>query len=222
MKLAKKMLACVMALALVAVLGLTAFAATPVVSGTATDAYVGQEVNVTVSVTGFTGAEDGTIFFNFDPEVLEFVSVSGASVTDISAVSGLVKDSTDQVSYAFMFAESSAVDSTELVYLTFNVLKAGDASITFTCDSWDGVDTPAGGTIAITATEEPETTTAEPTTAAPTTEPADVEPTSATAPTTKSATTTPVTGSTTAIAAVAGVMAIAAVAFVATRKKDEE
>ncbi|MCD7828604.1 MAG: leucine-rich repeat protein, partial [Clostridiales bacterium] len=62
---------------------------------------------------------------------------------------------------------------TELVYLTFNVLKAGNTSVTWTCDSWVGDETPADGSITITAADEPTTeepTTEEPTTEEPTTE----------------------------------------------------
>ncbi|MCD7775396.1 MAG: cohesin domain-containing protein [Clostridiales bacterium] len=147
-----------------------ASAATPVLSATATEAGVGEEITITVSVSGFTGAEDGAIFFTFDPEVLEFVSITGAEIEYLSTVAGMVRDNETQLSYAYWFAQnkSANIDSTELVYLTFNVLKAGDASVTWTCVEWDGVDTPAGGTITITVTDEP--TTEEPTTQEPTTE----------------------------------------------------
>ena len=50
MKLAKKMLASVIALAVVAALALTAFAAAPVVSLTASKAVVGETVTITVTV----------------------------------------------------------------------------------------------------------------------------------------------------------------------------
>ncbi|MCD7775625.1 MAG: leucine-rich repeat protein, partial [Clostridiales bacterium] len=51
--------------------------------------------------------------------------------------------------------------------------KAENTAVTWTCEEWDGVDTPAGDSITITATDEPTTeepTTEEPTTEEPTTE----------------------------------------------------
>ena len=78
MKLAKKMLACAMALAMVAALALTAFAA-PAINVTATDAVVGGTITVKVAATGVTGLESGDLILNYDPAVLEFVkrNVSG-------------------------------------------------------------------------------------------------------------------------------------------------
>ncbi|MCD7827933.1 MAG: leucine-rich repeat protein, partial [Clostridiales bacterium] len=135
------------------------------ISATATEAGVGEEITITVSVSGFTGAEDGAIFFTFDPEVLEFVSITGVKIEHLNIMAGLLRDSSTQLLYSFMCDLYANIDSTDLVYITFTVLKAENTAVTWTCEEWDGVDTPAGGSITITATDEP--TTEEPTTEKP-------------------------------------------------------
>lgn len=211
MKLAKKMLVSVLALAMVAALALTAFAAAPTLNVVASDAVVGKEMTVTVSATNMVNTQTGTLSFEFDPEVLEFVGVE--STDDGFAGEGGMKIGSDNVvSYGFMYMSGAKKDTT-FCTITFKVLKAADTEITATVDSWTGTDAPAGSVVTINATEP---TTAAPTTAAPTTEAPSEAPV---APTT--GTVIPQTGEV-GIAAIAGVMALAAVAFVVTRKKDEE
>ena len=207
MKLAKKMLACAMALAMVAALALTAFAAAPVVTLSATEyAEVGDTVTVTCAATGMAGLMSADLEFTYDAAALEFVSIAkaGDAAYDMGA-GDKVADGT--VTWSFMFMDAAKADS-GLAVLTFKVLKAGDTNVSVAIGSWDGTDVPAGATAAVKQTVV-EVTSA----------PDDAETTTAKVPTTD-----PIIKETgdAGVAAIAGVMAIAAVAFVATRKKDEE
>ncbi len=213
MKLAKKMLASVIALAMVAALALTAFAAQSVVSLTATQyEKVGDEITVTVSATGMAGLMSADLEFAYDATALEFLSIKKAA--DAAYDMGVGDKVADgQVTWSLMFLESATADS-GLAVLTFKVLKEGDTTVSVKYNSWDGdgVEMPADATVTVAqkvvVTEKP----TEAPTAAPTTEPGSViEPD-------KDIIQTGDAG----VAAIAGVMAIAAVAFVATRKKDEE
>ena len=208
MKLAKKMLACAMALAMVAALALTAFAAAPVVTLSATEyAEVGETVTVTCAATGMAGLMSADLEFTYDAAALEFVSIAkaGDAAYDMGA-GDKVADGT--VTWSFMFMDAAKADS-GLAVLTFKVLKAGNTDVSVAIGSWDGTDVPAGATVAVKQTVVEETSA--PDVAETTT--AKVEP--ATKDIIKQ------TGDA-GVAAIAGVMAIAAVAFVATRKKDEE
>lgn len=219
MKLAKKMLACAMALAMVAALALTAFAAAPVVTMSAAEyVAVGDEVTVTVSATGMAGLMSADLEFAYDATALEFVKV--AKPAGAAYDMGLGDKIADgAVTWSFMYSEAATADS-DLAVLTFKVLKEGDATITVKYNSWDGTDEPAAASVVVSqkvvpTTAEPTTaapTTAAPTTVAPTTEVGSEEPTTGDIPQTGEA----------GVAAIAGVMALAAVAFVATRKKEEE
>ena len=206
MKLAKKMLASVIALAVVAALALTAFAAAPVVSLTASKAVVGEEVTITVAAKDMAGLESADLEFAYDAEALEYVSVKAGS-TDFTPAAG--NPEAGLVTFSLMYLETATADTT-LCTITFKVLKAGNTDVAMTVGSWDGTDAPADVTVTVAAEEKA-------TTPAPT-EPAPAEPTSK-VPTTDNK--IPQTGEA-GVAAIAGVMALAAVAFVATRKKDEE
>ena len=208
MKLAKKMLASVLALAIVAAFALTAFAAAPVVSLTATEyANVGDEITIDVAATGMAGLESADLEFAYDAEVLEFVSI--AKPAGAAYDMGAGGDVDGVVTWSLLFLESATADSA-LATLTFKVVKAGDAKVSVKYTSWEGTDMPAEASVTVsqkeTTTVAPETTTKAPetTTKAPATE-----------------NNIPQTGEA-GVAAIAGVMALAAVAFVATRKKDEE
>ncbi len=217
MKLAKKMLACAMALAMVAAFALTAFAAAPVVSLTADQyAKVGDEVKVVVAGKNIVGLEAADLEFAYDAEALEFVSVEAGS-SDFMPVSGSPK--AGMVTFSLMYLEAAKADVT-FCTITFKVLKAGDTDVTVKYNSWAGTDEPAAAKVTVaqkevttapvvTTTAAPETTTAAPVV---TTEAGSEAPTTDKIPETGEA----------GIAAIAGVMALAAVAFVATRKKDEE
>ena len=209
MKLAKKMLACAMALAMVAALALTAFAAAPVVTLSATEyAEVGDTVTVTCAATGMAGLMSADLEFTYDAAALEFVSIAKAadSAYDMGAGDKVAEGT---VTWSFMYMDQATADS-GLAVLTFKVLKAGDTSVSVAIGSWDGTDEPAGASVAVAQKVVAPVTTTEPASEDPTTK---EDPT--TAPAIKE------TGDA-GVAAIAGVMAIAAVAFVATRKKDEE
>lgn len=219
MKLAKKMLACAMALAMVAALALTAFAAAPVVTLTATQyEKVGDTVTVTVAATGMAGLMSADLEFAYDAEALEFVKIEKAADSEYDMGLG-DKIADGAVTWSFMFSNAAEADS-GLAVLTFKVLKEGDATVSVKYNSWDGTDEPAAANTVVSqkvvpTTEAPTTaepTTVAPTTAAPTTEAGSEEQTTGDIPQTGEA----------GVAAIAGVMALAAVAFVATRKKDEE
>lgn len=209
MKLAKKMLASVIALAIVAAFALTAFAAAPVVSLTATDAVVGEEVTVTMSATGMAGLESAGLEFSYDAEALEFKGIAKAEGAAYEMGAG--DKVGDIVTWSFLYLESAKADS-DLVTLTFKVLKAGDTDVSVKITSWDGTEQPADAAVTVKEKVVAPSTT-EPTTVAPSTE------ATSKAPTTDKE--IPQTGEA-GVAAIAGVMALAAVAFVATRKKDEE
>ena len=220
MKLAKKMLACAMALAMVAALALTAFAAAPVVTLTATQyEKVGDTVTVTVAATGMAGLMSADLEFAYDAEALEFVKIEKAADSEYDMGLG-DKIADGAVTWSFMFSNAAEADS-GLAVLTFKVLKEGDATVSVKYNSWDGTDEPAAANTVVSqkvvpTTEAPVVTTEAPvvTTEAPvvTTEAGSEEPTTGDIPQTGEA----------GVAAIAGVMALAAVAFVATRKKDEE
>ena len=203
MKLAKKMLACAMALAMVAAFALTAFAAAPVVSLTADQyANVGDEVKVVVAGKNIVGLEAADLEFAYDAEALEFVKAEAGS-SDFMPVSGSPKAGV--VTFSLMYLEAAKADVT-FCTITFKVLKAGSSDVSVKYNSWAGTEEPAAASVTVAQK-------AAPTTVAPTTEPGSEDPTTDTK--------IPVTGEA-GVAAIAGVMALAAVAFVATRKKDEE
>lgn len=208
MKLAKKMLACAMALAMVAALALTAFAAAPVVTLSATEyAEVGETVTVTCAATGMAGVMSADLEFTYDASALEFVSIkkAGDAAYDMAAGDKVAEGT---VTWSFIFMEAAEADS-GLAVLTFKVLKAGNTDVSVAIGSWDGTDVPAGATVAVKQTVVEETSAPD----------VDETTTAKVEPTTKPAIKD--TGDA-GVAAIAGVMAIAAVAFVATRKKDEE
>ena len=209
MKLAKKMLACAMALAMVAALALTAFAAAPAIVMTTTDAVVGETVTVTVAGKDIAGLTSCDLEFHYDATALKCINVVGG--TEDSMIPAAGNPAEGLVTCSTMYLTAATADAT-FVTIEFEVLKAGTSKIEVVVGSWDGIDAPATEALVITAVEAP-------------TEPAD-KPAEDVVDTTKA----PVdeteeniknTGDA-GVAAIAGVMAIAAVAFVATRKRDEE
>ena len=149
MKLAKKMLASVIALAVVAALALTAFAAAPVVSLTASKAVVGEEVTITVAAKDMAGLESADLEFAYDAEALEYVSVKAGS-TDFTPAAG--NPEAGLVTFSLMYLETATADTT-LCTITFKVLKAGNTDVAMTVGSWDGTDAPADVTVTVAAEE---------------------------------------------------------------------
>lgn len=231
MKLAKKMLAGVIVLAMVAALAVTVFAADDAtISITAGDAVVGQNVTVTVSGSQIKDLCDGNLEFSYDPTSLELVgSPADAGINAIheggSVGSGAFTD-------AFMMSGSFAGDNGGICKVTFKVLKAGESVVAITSCNLDKADANGnaqplkatlanGGKVTIKATEQPPvtTTTTEPT-SEPTTVPGNKKP-GKTPAKPSGGSSIPQTGEA-GIAVLASVMAVAAVAFVATRKKEDK
>ena len=214
MKLAKKMLASVCALAMVVALALTAFATNVTMTNATAD--VGETVTITVAGTGIAGLEAADLVFTYDAEALEYVSVKGADGIEYSMAAG-GNPSKGTVTFSFAFLEAATADS-NMAVVTFKVLKAGASDVVLSYNSWEGTEEPAAVKVVVTGVEKTTETT---TVKAPVVE--EDESTTAKAPVedTTKAPQIPTTGEA-GVAAVAGVMAIAAVAFVATRKKDAE
>ena len=200
MKLAKKMLACAMALAMVAALALTAFAA-PAINVTATDAVVGKTITVKVAATGVTGLESGDLVLNYDPAVLEFVKVTPNAAGGFTPAAG--NPAAGEVTFSLMYLEAATVADVDFMEVEFKVLKAGDAKLAVVLGSFDGVD----GDVAINVSNVEVESEVVDNNDDNNKDDEDVV--------------IPPLGDA-GVAAIAGVMAIAAVAFVATRKKDEE
>lgn len=200
MKLAKKMLACAMALAMVAALALTAFAA-PAINVTATDAVVGETITVKVAATGVTGLESGDLVLNYDPAVLEFVKVTPNAAGGFTPAAG--NPAAGEVTFSLMYLEAATVADVDFMEVEFKVLKAGDAKLAVVLGSFDGVD----GDVAINVSNVEVESEVVDNNDDNNKDDEDVV--------------IPPLGDA-GVAAIAGVMAIAAVAFVATRKKDEE
>ena len=219
MKLAKKVLVLVVAIAMISTLAFSAFAASALSIGSAKVEEDGT-VTVTAALSGASGFQSGTFQLTWDPAIVEYVSqasdISGAMVEG-----GKISDGAATVSVIF----SNAYESDSLTLATFTFKAIGEAgkvsplSFAVLEGDIDGIDEPAAasGSIEIIekATEAPTTTEAptEPTTAGPTT----------TAPaTTAPATTTPSpvvprTGDA-GIAVAAALVVLAGAAFVASKK----
>ena len=179
MKLAKKMLVCLMAISMVAVFAISAFAAGPSVSMTAPTGKVGETVNVTVTGSGLAGLESTNLFVRFDPDKAELVSATGANVgmgmvavPEGGDIAGANSSGTAGLAIIMMSAMTS--DSAELATFTFKI-KADDAAVTLDCESFAvngeslSVDSiVATGSLELVDAEVPETTTEAPVT---TTEP---------------------------------------------------
>ena len=210
MKLAKKMLACAMALAMVAALALTAFAA-PAITMTATEAVVGETVTVTVAGVDMVGLESADLVFGYDEAALEFVSIVEAESDNAPDLTEGDKFDAGQISFSLLYKKGAKAD-TAFAVITFKVLKAGATDVTVEVNSWDGTETEAASTKVTVAAEEAPTEGGDEVT--PPVEGGDENGD-------KDPEVIPPLGDA-GVAAIAGVMAIAAVAFVATRKKDEE
>lgn len=204
MKLAKKVLACVVAFALMSVLAVSAFAAngTLGVKAPAT-AAIGSKIEVVASISGAKELESSTFAVSYDPAYLEFVSVTGAPEAQCgNPEAGLV-------TAAMAYATTAGYDSKDLITVTFNVLKdTGSTEVKFDVldDDLSGLDSVTPGSATIKFTEK--VTTAAADTTAPTKGGDDT-----TAPTKD----IPKTGDA-GVAVAAGLVLLAGAAFVASKK----
>jgi len=225
MKLAKKMLACVIALALIGCFASVAFAADAnlTVKVTAGEAKVGQDVEVKIALEKAVGVCAGDLGLKFDPTVLEFKSSATAQqamLAELTVVHGKATDGNDEVTVSFTHVESIAADkgdSLEIVVFTFKVLKAGDAKLALTINSFAEVDAefPEGkdikdavkkSVVELTATDGGGNNTTAPSTTGDgttTTKKPDID----------------VTGGEAGLAVAAGLVVLAGAAFVVSKKR---
>lgn len=225
MKLTKKILAVVLAVALVAVLGVAAFAAGPSLSLSATKS--GKTVTLTLSGSDLTGFQAGDVVITYDNTKLTYVD-SSTSAPDGTGVAGKAIDVDNQVTFSYMAVDAMKTSSAVLATYTFKVVDGADGTADFSMSIGsfsvnDAEVTPATSGTSVDLTEKPSEITPAPDTKPSTTEPTSsatpVEPTSRTNGSGKKGIAQ--TGEA-SIAVIAGVMAVAAAAFVATRKKNEE
>ena len=94
----------------------------------ATNAAVGQEVQITVSLLNSKGVSAGNIFFSFDKTVLEFVKAEEKAPAGASGVVANIGND-GNASIALMCLNALTEETNELAVFTFKVLKAGNAGI---------------------------------------------------------------------------------------------
>lgn len=223
MKLTKKILAVVLAVALVAVLGVAAFAAGPSLSLSATKS--GKTVTLTLSGSNLTGFQAGDVVITYDNTKLTYVD-SSTSAPDGTGVTGKAIDVDNQVTFSYMAVDAMKTSSAVLATYTFTVVDGADGTADFSLSIGsfsvnDAEVTPSTSGTSVDLTEKENPTKENPTKVGPTepTSSTPVEPTSRTNGNGKKGIAQ--TGEA-SIAVIAGVMAVAAAAFVATRKKNEE
>lgn len=223
MKLTKKILAVVLAVALVAVLGVAAFAAGPSLSLSATKS--GKTVTLTLSGSDLTGFQAGDVVITYDNTKLTYVD-SSTSAPDGTGVTGKAIDVDNQVTFSYMAVDAMKTSSAVLATYTFTVVDGADGTADFSLSIGsfsvnDAEVTPSTSGTSVDLTEKENPTKENPTKVGPTepTSSTPVEPTSRTNGNGKKGIAQ--TGEA-SIAVIAGVMAVAAAAFVATRKKNEE
>ncbi|MCR5689495.1 MAG: cohesin domain-containing protein [Clostridiales bacterium] len=232
MKLAKTLLACIVALVLVASCVSAMAATTATVNAVAdkSEIKIGDEVTVTVSISNAAGFESGAAWLSFDTSLLELVSTDegdtkASVVTTYEADEIAAANADGQIHNSFAYTRSETKDSVSIYTATFKAKANGVAKFGFVAGELLNLEvgSVASVTIADATTAAPTTaapTTAAPTTAAPTTAaPTTKAPTTA-APKTEGTTapkTTPKTGDA-SMAIVAGLAVLAGAAFVASKK----
>ena len=239
MKLAKKMLAFVLAFAMVAALGTAMIASAadaPVITLTQTSANLGDTVTLTLSAANFAGSQSANIEIDYNPDELTFVS---ASPIDDGVEGDGVGD--NLLTAAYFNMRAAKADNVDLISYTFTAKKVGTAVLNVRVIDFQQNDvsvTPSvsNGSVTIVEAVEPDSTTEVPTTPKPIDGPTDPTKVGPTKDNDKP--TEPTSGSNgggkgskgnggkiaatgdAGIALIAGVAAVAAVAFVATRKKE--
>ena len=208
MKLAKKILACVIALALTACLGVVAFAA-DAASVSVETSFNAETRELTIKLGANGAKETASLFLDYDRDAATFVSAAPFKGS-YTAVAGETADSAKLLSGSAMSMEQFDTAYVEIGTFVLKV-KDGVKSLEIkTADGTeiDGMKTSASVVVDTPAYEKPSETTP----VAPTTT------TKAPETTTKKPTNIKKTGDA-GIAVIAGVSALAAVAFVVTKKK---
>lgn len=208
MKLAKKILACVIALALTACLGVVAFAA-DAASVSVETSFNAETRELTIKLGANGAKETASLFLDYDRDAATFVSATPFKGS-YTAVAGETADSAKLLSGSAMSMEQFESAYVEIGTYVLKV-KDGVDSIKITVADGSEIDGSKvdGSFVADTKTPEPESTTKAPVT--PDTTKADETTTKKPSGITK-------TGDA-GIAVIAGVSALAAVAFVVTKKK---
>ncbi len=232
MKIAKKVLAVVMAVAMIACLSAMAFAADGKVTLKASEVADGK-FKVEVLAKDYADLQSANWVVKYDAAVLKCSAAKyGAGLTTAILDGELMQqfnntvDGEVQIGYAFTNNLGTA-DETVLFYMDFEVEDTAAKKVTIALSGDDTAtidvvlkaeeETTEAPTTAEPTTAEP--TTAEPTTKAPTTEaPTTAEPTTK-APTTTNKTDGKPTGDTGVLAIAAGVVALAGAAFVVSKKR---
>lgn len=210
MKLAKKVLACVIAVALISTLAISAFAAASSFDVSAPETVaIGDKVTVTVALKGAKGLENLGAALDYNADVLDFVSATVGEpkgfILDANKVDGA-----NTVSFGGMSSSASAEDTVSLVTVVFTAKAMGKADIKVYISENDigGVDEPEAVVKTITVGEKPTNAPVDPS----------VKPsTSADPSTTEPKKETPKTGDA-GIAVAAGLVVLAGAAFVASKK----
>lgn len=224
MKLAKKVLVLVVALAMISTVAFSAFAASALSIGSAKTEEDGT-VTVTAALSGAAGFQSGTFQLTWDPAVVEYVS-QASDVAGAMVEGGKISDGAATVSVIF----SNAYESDGLTLATFTFKAIGEAgaksplTLAVLDGDIDGIDEPAAATgeieIIAKETTAPTTeapTTAEPTPAEPTTKGNDTPATTAAPKPTTPSKVIPKTGDA-GIAVAAALVVLAGAAFVASKK----
>ncbi len=226
MKLAKKVLVLVVALALISTAAFSAFAAGSLSVSAPAKVNEGETFTVTATLNGAANFESGTFQLSWNSAVFEYVSQTNAEVG--SPVGDKISDSAATI--AFMFPTVCGQDSLQMATFTFKAIGAPGEKDTFTLEVLDEDYAPEGempgaasANVEIVAAEtEPSDTQpseTEPTPTEPTT--GDTQPTATTAvapsDTTARQNVIPRTGDA-GIAVAAALVVLAGAAFVASKK----
>ncbi len=221
MKLAKKVLVLVVALAMISTVAISAFAASSLAVSSATTTN-GETVTVTATLNGAKGLQSGTFVLTWDPAVIEYVSQ--ASEIKGAIPEGGKLDSGKEATVALMFTNACDEDSITLGTFTFKAIGAAgtksDVTIAVLDGDIDGIDEPAAATGTVTIEEKKVEPPVEDTTKAPDVTPStDATTKKADDTTTKKASngSIPATGDA-GIAVAAALVVLAGAAFVASKK----
>ncbi len=182
MKLTKKMLVCLMALAIVSVFAFSAMATNVSVSGG--DYKVGDTVTVTVTASALAGAKSANYEISYNHDVLEFVSGSGPARadtiyddTDAAVLIAVPKTAAEvegaggvvTIAFAAQGAITDEFDDATLATFTFTAKAAGKADFKVSVVSFSGNGDCSASAAAVNVKGD-EVTTEEKTTEEKTTE----------------------------------------------------
>ena len=129
------------------------YGSTPVITLTATEAAVGEEISVLISAQNIIGLESADLEINYDYNHLEFISIDyPESYGYYRGAGDKTQDGT--VTWSFMYIESADAD-TDIAVLRFRVLEDTSSSISVSYNSWYGTDAPEVNNLDFTTTPPP-------------------------------------------------------------------